>query len=179
MSSGSRRSAPLLVLSLACLSCDAADEPSSTSTSTSTATSTTSASGAAQPAIELGTGLSAWQELADGGSLELVAGFQGGWHVDVSVRGEGLAPDDLWLNYEARDARSGAALSFVTQARLNEANVLRDDDGLWLRLGDRVVFDIEGPESLVGHEVCLAVTATSATWGGEDERCVVIVDEQP
>jgi hypothetical protein len=140
------------------------------------------ASAPGQPAvaatIELGTGLTAWQTLAEGDPLELVAGFQGGWHVDVSVRGQGLEPSELWLRYEAREPQSDASLSFVTHSLLSNNNVLATDEG-WLRLGDRVVFDIAGPELVVGSAVCLVVVASSPSWESEDRRCVTIVDELP
>lgn len=82
-----------------------------------------------QPAVAatlaLGTGLTAWQTLAEGDPLELAT-----------------------------------------------------DEG-WLRLGDRVVFDIAGPELVVGSAVCLVVVASSPSWKSEDRRCVTIVDELP
>ncbi len=132
-----------------------------------------------KPTIELGAGLSDWQPLADGDPVELIAGLQGGWHIDVGVRGEGIEPDGLLLHYEARDPTTEVSLSHVTTGLLDENNVLWTDEG-WLRLGDRVVFTIEGPEAVVGSEVCLFVTVASIVgWEGEDSRCVTIVDEQP
>ncbi|KIG17514.1 hypothetical protein DB30_03215 [Enhygromyxa salina] len=66
----------------------------------------------------------------------------------------------------------------MTEALLDESNVLATDEG-WMRLGDRVVFDIAGPEVVVGSEVCLVVAASSPSWTDEDRRCVTIVDELP
>lgn len=198
MSSGSlavqaRRHVLLVPLAVG-LGCGAEDDATSTSsmasttsamtsmtstTATSAAPTTSDAStGATEASIELGTGLTQWQTLAEGDSIELVAGPQGGWHVDVSVRGEGLEPDGLWLYYEAVDPRDDSELSFVTSSLLSESSVLFDDEG-WLRLGEWVVFDIEGPEDVVGTEVCLVVTAVGMDWEGEDRRCVTVVDELP
>lgn len=170
-----------LALVLVLASCDAS--PSEvTSDASETQESDTQDSGTEQPDVEplleLEAGLTECRPLVDGDPVELVAGFQGGWHVDLCVRGEGLAPDGLWLDYEARDPQTGASLSYETQALLGENNVLWTDEG-WLRLGDRVVFDIEAPEQVVGSEVCLFVEVDGESWSGEDSRCVTIVDEQP
>ena len=95
---------------------------------------TSTASEAAEPAIEFGTDLSGWRDLADGGSLELVAGFQDGWHVDVSVRGEGLAPDDIALrNISGEPVAAGGLLigdEFGVAGEINPGDVphgLADD----------------------------------------------------
>ena len=101
-------------------------EPSSTSTAREPdAASTTTLVPAAtstetdeMPSFELGTGLGRFVALADGDALELVAGLQGGWHVDVAVRTTGVEPDGLTLTYEAFDAESGASLSHRTFAAL-------------------------------------------------------------
>ncbi|WP_157595505.1 hypothetical protein [Plesiocystis pacifica] len=128
--------------------------------------------------VELGAAGVEWRPLAEGDPVELVAGLQGGWHVDVAVRGRGLEPSGVALRYEARAPGSEASMSFVTEALLNEDNVLWVE-GDWLRPGGRVVFDIAGPEEVVGAEVCLLVTASADAWMGEDSRCVTVVDELP
>ena len=156
-------------------------EPSSTSTAREPdAASTTTLVPAAtstetdeMPSFELGTGLGRFVALADGDALELVAGLQGGWHVDVAVRTTGVEPDGLTLTYEAFDAESGASLSHRTFAALESANVLWTQAG-WVRVGDRVVFDITAAKEVVGALVCLRVEAEGPTFDAVDERCVVI-----
>lgn len=167
-SAGSMRAHGCFLLVIALASCDADDPPPFTEDDEEPGVETQ---------IELGAGLVDWRALEEGDAVELVAGFQGGWHVDLGVRGSGTAPSGMWLLYEARDSSTGASLSYVTEARLDENNVVQTDEG-WLRLGDRVVFDISAPEVVVGSEVCLFVRAGKGSWEGEDARCVTIVDEQ-
>lgn len=131
-----------------------------------------------EPTIELGAGLTDWRPLADGDTVELVAGFQGGWHIDLGVRGKGIDPEGLSLRYEARDPQTDASLSHETKGLLTTSNVLPMGDS-WLRVGDRVVFTIDQPETVVGSEVCLYVRAYNASWEGGDSRCVTIVDDEP
>ena len=129
-----------------------------------------------EPNLELGTGLLAFKTLAEGDSLELVAGIQGGWHVDASVRLEGFGPAGILLLYEAVDL-NGQLVSFQTQALLSEKGVLEDNDG-WVRIGDRVVLDIDDPSEVVNQELIVRVTAEleGQTWS--DERRIVVIDEQ-
>ncbi|NVB39879.1 hypothetical protein G6O69_18695 [Pseudenhygromyxa sp. WMMC2535] len=170
MSSASpMRARGLVLLTLALAGCDA-------DASAELEEEDTSELPTSEAEIELGLGPVDWRALEEGDPVELVAGLQGGWHVDLAVRGEGLEPGGLWLRYEARDPSTGAALSYVTEALLDEGNVLETDEG-WLRVGDRVVFTIDGPEVVVGAEVCLFVTVTKGSWEDEDSRCVTIVDE--
>lgn len=129
------------------------------------------------PVLELGTGLDAWQALEEGDPVELVAGLQGGWHLDAAVRFDGFGPGGVELVYDAvRD--DGTPVGLTTVATLGPGRVLEDEQG-FLRLGDRVVLDIEGPEDVVGAEVVVRVSAVlgEATWS--DERVVVVVDEVP
>ncbi len=126
--------------------------------------------------LELGTGTSAFEPLAEGADVELVEGAQGGWHLDVALAGWGFGPGGALVEYEAVD--SGAErLSFVTRAELSESGVLVLDDG-WQRVGDRVVLDIDTAADVVGSELVLRVTAELAGQTWSDERRVVVVDER-
>ena len=115
--------------------------------------------------------------MTDGDSIELVAGPQGGLHLDVSANFGGFGPSGVELVYEAVDMNA-QIVGFVTQAFLYETNVLEAGDGAWVRVGDRVVMDTFIPEELVGQELILRVTAglDGQTWS--DERRVVVVDEE-
>ncbi len=129
------------------------------------------------PRITLGTGTTSFDGLSDGDTVELVAGIQGGWHIDLAVQGEGVDPSGVTLVYDA--VRSdGERVSFITQATLQEGSVLDADPG-WLRVGDRVVLDIDDPNDVVGETVIVRVTATldQASWS--DERSVQIGVDSP
>jgi len=127
------------------------------------------------PWIELGTGWSVFETLTDGDPIELVAGPQGGWHVDVSLRFAGFGPHGILLTYEAVDP-TGQTISYVTKALLSQKSVLTDGDG-WQRVGDRIVLDIGAPAEVVGTDAVLHVTATLDGQSWSDERAVTIVDE--
>ncbi len=55
--------------------------------------------------------------------------------------------------------------------------MLEDDEG-WIRVGDRVVLDIDDAAEVVGASVVLRVTmeVDGQTWS--DERTITVVDEQ-
>lgn len=119
------------------------------------------------PWIELGTGLTAFEALDDGDPLAMVAGIQGGWHFDASVRFGGFGPEGVLLVYEAVDAEA-QRVSFVTEALLWEESVLTEDDG-WARVGDRIVLDVLDPTPLFDQPLILRVTAEleGQTWSDE------------
>jgi len=128
-----------------------------------------------EPWIELGAGKYIFETITDGDAIELVAGPQGGWHVDVSLRFAGFGPHGIMLTYEAVDL-TGQTLSYVTKALLSKKSVLSDGDG-WQRVGDRIVLDIGAPAEVVGTDAVLHVTATLEGQSWSDERPVTIVDE--
>ena len=128
------------------------------------------------PWIELGTGIASYTELADDDTIEIVAGPQGGWHLDVALWFGGFGPNGVTLGYEAvtTDAES---ISFLTQAKLQEANVLEANEG-WHRVGDRIVLDISAAEEVNGDTLILRVTAVLGAQTWSDERSVRVVDEE-
>ncbi len=128
------------------------------------------------PWLELGTGALAWQALAEGDPIELVAGSQGGWHLDASVWFGGFGPGGVRLVYEAVDTEA-QSVSFVTQAGLVVQNVLAAEGG-WQRVGDRIVLDIEDASEVVGEDLVLRVTASVGEQTFSDERLVTVVDEE-
>ncbi len=108
------------------------------------------------PWVELGTGTASFAPLADDDPIELVAGPQGGWHLDVSLAFDGFVPGSVTLVYEAVDT-DAERVSFVTEAQLVEQNVLPADEG-WHRVGDRIVLDIAAESDVVGEALILRAT---------------------
>jgi hypothetical protein len=127
--------------------------------------------------LELGVGTTRFEALAEGGAVELVLGPQGGWHVDLTARGENLLPDGLTLRYEVRDDARPTPWNHPVTASLNARRVLADGGG-WVRVGDRAVFDIRAAGEVTGLRVRVTVRAER---GGavvaEDSRTVRVVDD--
>ena len=128
-----------------------------------------------EPWLELGAGQTAFEPLQDDDVVELVAGPQGGWHVDVSVRFGGMWPDGVTLTYGAW--LDDALVSFESSAQLSENSVLVIDDG-WERVADRIVFDIAETSEVVGQTLELRLACTSEQGDLADVRQVALVDEQ-
>ena len=128
------------------------------------------------PWVTLGVGVLSWGPVEQGDSIELVAGPQGGWHLDVALWFGGFGPGGVELSYEALNS-TAERVSFVTRAQLVEASVIPADEG-WHRVGDRIVLDIQGVDEVLGEELILRVTASleGQTWS--DEVSVLVVDEQ-
>jgi hypothetical protein len=134
-------------------------------------------SGATLARVELGTGTSTFVALpATGGTMELVHGPQGGYHVEVATRLWGLAPEGLVLTYSARRTSDGTVVS-TTPYVLTAARVVREGDHL-LRAGDITIFDVADPPSLVGQTIEVTVTARLPDGSIEvsDSRTVTIAD---
>jgi len=128
------------------------------------------------PYLEVGTGHTTFAPLEDGGPIELVAGPQGGWHIDATLRLGGFGPDGVKVKYEAFDEQA-QPISFVTHASLSTASVLEDGEG-WIRVGDRVVLDIASPSEVVGTTATVRATATLGDQQWSAERVVTVVDEE-
>jgi hypothetical protein len=172
------RSAPTLALAVVLSACgggaDGADAGAGTGTD---AGPRGDAGGSDTARVELGTGRTSFVEIPESGAeLELIAGPQGGWHIDVTARLYDLAIDGMLLTYEI--TRDGTVISMPRQFMLREAIVVREGDH-WLRAGDFVPFEITQPSDVAGDTVTVRVIA-EATDGAraEDERSVTIVDRE-
>lgn len=131
-----------------------------------------------EPHVVLGTGESSFQPLTDGGTIELVSGPQGGFHVLVSALLYGMDPEGLLLTYEVRRVGETAQLNMPTQIALRTARVIRDGDH-WVRTGDFAVLAISAPADVIGDTVEIVVRAEPVAGGTfEDTRTVTVVDER-
>ncbi|MCA9566765.1 MAG: hypothetical protein KC656_02945, partial [Myxococcales bacterium] len=114
------------------------------------------ACGPVEETLALGTGTSAFTDLADDDEVALVYGPQGGWHVDVALLCTGdLDPDGVVVRYGAEEA--GVPISYPVEVQLAEALVRPTADG-WERLGDRVVFDVAADTDVLGATLDLWAT---------------------
>jgi hypothetical protein len=127
--------------------------------------------------LEVGTGTATFRALAaSGGTIELVHGPQGGYHVDVAARLYGLDPEGLVLRYETRCMRDDALLAF-SEIGLRRSLVVPEGDH-FVHVGARTVFDTTDPAPFVGLAVRVLAIATPASGGPPvtDERAVLVVD---
>ncbi len=123
------------------------------------------------PKIEIGTGEIAFQALEEGGTIEVVKGPQGGYHIVSSVRVAGIAPGDS----EDLANPSNPIITFsVDNAGVELAPISRFQQGLepastrdggftHEMLGRFAVLDIATPEEVVGATVEFTVTVEDAS----------------
>lgn len=154
-------------LCLTTVACDGAEEPD--------AGPQVDAGGAR---VELGEGTSRFETLTDGQDVELIAGVQGGYHINLTGRLYGFALDDVTLDYEAVPVGATAPISMPTQLVLDASDFVPDSGGV-LRAGDFLIMEVETPADVVGMELDVTLTVTDAA--GEtasDTRRVRVVDEE-
>lgn len=134
-------------------------------------------SDAGSSSVVIGLGVVDFTPASDGDDAELVAGPQGGWHVDIALRLFNVEPDGALLTLQGFDVDSGDPLTVPIARRLTRSRVRRVDDH-WLRLGDQMVFDVGDPAEVTGRNVRL--TAMVAEADGREtsgELRVHIVDD--
>jgi hypothetical protein len=129
------------------------------------------------PTLTLGGGETTYIPLDDEASIELVAGSQGGWHLDVSLRASGFDPDQVALSYLAQDAETDTPLSYPMQVLVGPTSVLEDGDD-WVRVADRIVLDINDPADVVGRRLVVQATATVDGAAVSDTKTWVVVDDE-
>lgn len=117
-----------------------------------------------EPRITIGHGLTAYEDVPEGGDAELVAGPQGGWHVNLALRIYSIDPEDLSIRIEGFDAETGDVLSIPIERILTSRRVRREDDH-YLRLGDQLIFMITMPSEAVGRDLRVELTAMPTAGG--------------
>ena len=127
--------------------------------------------------VELGEGTSRFEMLTDGQDVELVAGVQGGFHINLTGRLFGFALDGITLDYEAVPVGGTTPISMPTELVLDESDFVPDSGGV-LRAGDFLIMEVEEPSEVVGMELEVTLTATDTTGRSvSDTRQVRVVDE--
>jgi hypothetical protein len=111
-----------------------------------------------EPRIVAGAGLSAFMALADGDPVEIIAGPQGGWHLDLGARIEGVPAMGL-LRYTLRND-AGVVVSLPAEYAVDPARVMPSGEG-WTRVGDRAVLDVRSPDEVSGRPLTLDVRFTT------------------
>jgi len=129
-------------------------------------------------AVTLGTGRSAWEDLADGAALAPTRGPQGGVHLFARLRVAGLSPD-LYVSFRVVDQDSAEVLSILgppLRRRLG-AGLEAWGDGLQSSNAELCIFLQSNPALLVGRRVRLEVAVREvggALRGGRDGRSLVL-----
>ncbi len=132
-----------------------------------------------EAALVLGTGVTSFVEVAEGGDVELVNGPQGGWHVNVTMRIYGLDPQELTMRIEGYDAATDESIGIPIERVLTERRVQPEEDH-WLRVGDQLIFAIDSPAGVVGRDVRIESRVTTPEGErAEAELVVHVIDEEP
>lgn len=89
------------------------------------------------PSMQLGVGLytpegpcAGFRPVSDGDDVAMVHGPQGGWHVDLAVRGEGL-PELVDLTTRLVDEQTGVAMTYVDPIQYTLRLVSEDGPETW------------------------------------------------
>lgn len=133
----------------------------------------------AAPIVEIGIGRDSFESLVSDGDIELVAGPQGGWHVDLSVRLHRLAVVDVPLTFRTRDPDSQREIGYPFRTFLTPAGVTELGGDAYERVGDRVVLIVEAPSEIVGRALVAEVEAVVDGVVLRDARRVWVIDEEP
>lgn len=117
-----------------------------------------------------------FEPLPSGGSIEVVSGPQGGFHLELTARLFDLDPNGVALDYKVRDAASMEILSIPAKYAIGADRVIDSGDYL-LRVGDRAVLSVASAEDAAGRTVVLSCSAQrEGNTIAEDSREVTIVD---
>jgi len=133
------------------------------------------------PTLEIGIGQSAWEPLADGASVELIHGPQGGYHVFARIREQQLG-GDVQVTFRVTPAEGGEPINDpADRIRLLEGRgLLRTAQG-WESSSALLVIlaRIRGPADVVGRRFVLEanVAQTGSSAPTSVRRTVTIVDE--
>jgi len=141
------------------------------------------AAAAYAPTCDIGSGSAAYEQLAEGGPIEVVRGPQGGYHVFGSLRvgglstGEGLDlsdPGNPSVTFSV-DGVSGLLGGYTGLQRV----FTPAGDGLAELFGEVLILDIDSPEQIVGTEAILRAEVTdSCGTTVSAERHALFVDEE-
>jgi hypothetical protein len=108
--------------------------------------------------LELGTGTARFELVADGDEVPMIRGAQGGWHVWVSVRIEGMDVDLASLTLEHQPADESEPAQITSSGAMFDP---ADSEGRRSSLGWAAIFS--DPSCSVGRLHRIRATVTTAT----------------
>jgi hypothetical protein len=132
---------------------------------------------AGMPRVELGTGSTGFVPIPEtGAELELVAGPQGGFHVELTARIYDVNIEGLIISYDGTPVGAAAPTTYPTSITLDSTMVVREGDH-WLR-NDILRFMVSGPADIVGMQVDVRVVVQCISGlSAQDVRRATIVDK--
>lgn len=133
------------------------------------------------PTLDLGTGQSAWEPLADGSNVELIHGPQGGYHLFARIRQQQLGAD-VQVTFNVTPVAGGAPVNDPTdRIRLLEGRGLVRTSQGWETSSALLVIlvTIRAPAEVVGRRFTLEATVSPTGSGSSAtvRRTITIVDE--
>ena len=161
------------LLSLMAVACDGGSGSSALDASDAARDAGADAADSALTSVELGSGESAFEPVVDGQHLTLYAGTQGGHHVWLSYRVQGLMPDDVRMQLDvvpmppARPAHSDVRLDLDPTA---------DGTAGYEFIGWPA--QILDPECAVGRVVSISLTLTDSR-GKQASGAMNVIPDPP
>jgi len=124
-----------------------------------------------------------FEPYADGGDaeIELVAGFQGGFHVEPDLRLTDLDSDAFTtvIDYVVERTSNGERVNRPSEFTIRSEFGWEELDSGWVHRGNQVIFDINRPAQIVGDEVELQVSVDLESGARSQTRVIgTIVDEE-
>ncbi len=148
----------------------------------STSDAGTDASGA-NLAVEIGRNVDGqFQPFSDQDpTIEVVSGFQGGFHVGPALRIDSPAADKFItvVDYAVTDVDTGEALAAEpSKYRVDQSTWEPRPGGKRVRLWERYVLDVDGPDAVTGRTVRIDVDlkVEGGLGAGSDSVVVKVVD---
>lgn len=123
-----------------------------------------------------------FEAYADDGSavIELVMGFQGGYHIEPALRLQGVETSGLEteIEYVVTRTSNGNRLNRPSEFRIGRRGWEERETG-YIHRSNPVIFDIQRPSDIVGDEVELQLRVDVDSGGRGTTRVVgTIVDEE-
>lgn len=130
------------------------------------------------PSATIGLGQAELIEVPDEAPAELIAGPQGGFHIDVALRFSELDPEDLRMVLRGFDADTNEEITESVDRTLSSRRVLDRGDH-FLRLGDRMIFVTRCTPNIIGRRLRIEAIFAEPNEGrtARDTLVVEVVDE--
>jgi len=142
------------------------------------------------PDLQLGTGVDAFVPVEDGDEMLVVFGPQGGYHLDGSLRVQGIDPgdeDDLSapdnpltvFQVTTEDGTIVSGLQGADTVEFRQGIAAADTPGVYEMIGRKILLDIEDDAELEGQTLTVTVTVEDADGITLEDRHSVLAVASP